>query len=384
VGSINNFYLFIYSDVPASSPSNTLGYSYPGSMLWREKFPAGQFCSNSLPAGEEYFLNPSNIAYLPETVPWQFCFAPTNPYYQTGTPALSTVYWLVAFAGGVTNTNVYGWKTSTSNWNDPAVWNSWNNSIHQPVGTWKPIPNPFTELPLDLSFELFNSTNINCQLQYICPDDKQVYCGTNWTFDPPLVWLGPCCPTPPTVTFNGAVTNWVCPPIATATWTITDCNGNSAGCTQNVTMLDTVPPLLICYSNIVVTTCTSNVQVTWPFWAWDGCGGTNVSVWSTPPPGSFFNADTTTTVNVTAVDLCDNITNTCSFTVQVTRPGLGPITYTATRTTFTLTWANGILQSCTNLSSPAYWVDVPGATPPSFTTNFSGVDQFFRLRCESP
>ena len=389
VGSINNFYLFIYSDVPASSPSNTLGYSYPGTLLWREKFPAGQFCSNALPAGQEYFLNPSNILYLPETIPWQFCFEPTNPYYQTGTPASSKVYWLVAFAGGLTNTNVFGWKTSTSNWNDAAVWNSWNSSIHQPVGIWKPIPNPFVAgQQLDLSFELFNSTNINCTppfpIPYSCSEDKQVYCGTNWTFDPPLVWVGPCCPTAPNVIFNGAVTNGFCPMIATATWTITDCLGQTAVCTQNVTMIDAVRPLLICSSNITVTTCTSNAQAFWTVWSWDGCGGTNVTVTCNPTNGSFFNADTTNTVNVTSVDLCDNITNTCSFTVAVVRPVLGPITYTiGVGPSFTLHWANGILQSCTNLS-PANWVDVPGASPPSFTTNFGRLEEFFRLRCQSP
>jgi hypothetical protein len=255
--------------------------------------------------------------------------------------------------------------------------------MHQPVGNWTPIPNPFTGLPLDLSFELFNSTNINCTppcpIPYSCSEDKQVYCGTNWTFDPPLVWVGPCCPTAPTVTFNGAVTNG-CPPVATASWTITDCLSQSAVCTQNVTMIDAVPPILVCPTNIIATTCTSNVQVPWTVSATDGCGGTNVTVASVPPSPGTFNADTTNTVIVTAVDLCDNITNTCSFTVAVTRPVLGPITYT----TVTLIFANGILQSCTNLNPPAIWVDVPGASPPSYTTNFSSVDEYFRLRCESP
>jgi hypothetical protein len=668
-GPIQNFDLFIYSDVPAYSPSNTLGYSYPGNLLWHETFAAGQFCSNALPSGNEYFLNPSNGLYLPEKVPWEFCFTPTNPYLQTGTLAADTVYWLVASAGGIPSTYVFGWKTSTTNWNDPAVWGSWDGVTGQPMGNWTPIPNPFTGAQLDLSFEVFTSTN--CLIPYSCSPDKQVQCGSTWVFDPPAVGIENCCPTaPPSVTFNGAVTNGDCPQIATASWTITDCLGHSVVCAQNVTILDTTPPTITCPSNIIGTTCTSSLQVWWTvsasacsgtnvtvtstppsgsyfnagttttvtntavdlcgntntcfftvtvtstagklkyiqppnltggfdlrnnayafaddfvctntgpitdihlwgswlndqalpgsitywlafysdvpavgsgfshpgkllwsqvfspgsytetlvgtgqeqffdpgnssaglgfdsqvwyycfnpatpfiqegtvtapqlywlmafaqlpagvaaesgwkttpvvqndsavFTAWPGgfplagwgtpfllpsgtpvdlafqlstqpnpvtincpsniigttctsnlqvswtnvsasssCSGTNVTVTSTPPSGSFFNADTTNTVIVTASDLCGN-TNTCSFTVAVTRPVLGPITYTRTATTFTLNWANGILQSCTNLMKPSTnWVDVPGANPPSFTTNFSGVEEFFRLRCESP
>ncbi len=391
-GSITNFHLLIYSDVPASSPSNTLGYSHPGTLLWRERFLSGHYCSNSLSPGQEYFLDPSNSLYLPETVPWQFCFAPTNPYYQTGTPASSKVYWLVASAGGLSSTNVYGWKSSTLHWNDGAVWATWDSVNHLPVGNWTPIPDPFVSgQQIDLSFELFNSTNINCvppcPIPYSCPEDKQVNCSSSgWSFDPPVVWVGPCCPTVPIVTFNGAVTNG-CPPIATATWTITDCLGQSAVCSQTVTMIDAVPPILICSSNITVTTCTSNAQAFWTVWSWDGCGGKNVTVTCNPTNGSLFNADTTNTVNVTSVDLCDNITNTCSFTVAVVRPVLGPISYTYNPLDIphhcTLIWANGILQSCTNLTSPATWVDVPGATSPS-TVNFGSALMFYRLRCESP
>ena len=381
-GPIQNFHIFIYSDVPVGSPSNTLGYSYPGNLLWHETFPAGQFCSNALPAGQEYFLNPSNIMYLPETIPWQFCFEPTNPYQQTGSPSNAIVYWLVVSAGGIPQTNVFGWKTSTTNWNDPAVWCSWNSATGQPMGNWTPIPNPFTEAPLDLSFELFNSTN--CLISYTCSPDKQVQCGSSWTFDPPVVGIDSnCCPTaPPTVTTNVAVTNGDCPQIATESWIITDCLGHSVVCTQNVTILDTTPPTMLCPGNIITNICTSNVQVTWTAFAW-ACNSTNIPVTSTPPSGSFFNADTTNTVTNTAVDLCGN-TNTCFFTIAVTRPVLGPLTYTRAATTVTLIYANGILQSCTNLNPPAVWVDVPGASPPSFTTNFTSLEQFFRLRCESP
>jgi len=382
-GPIQNFHIFIYSDVSAGSPSNTLGYSHPGNLLWQETFPAGQFCSNALPVGQEYFLNPSNIMYLPETIPWQFCFMPTNPYQQSGSLSNAIVYWLVVSAGGIPQTNVFGWKTSTTNWNDPAVWCSWNSAIGQPMGNWTPIPNPFTGLPLDLSFELFNSTN--CLITYTCSPDKQVQCGSNWVFDPPAVGIDSnCCPAGPTVTFNGAVTNTnsLCAWIATGSWTITDCLGHNAVCTQNVTIMNTTPPTITCPSNIVRTTCTSNVQVTWTVLA-SPCSGTNITVTSTPPSGSYFNANTTNTVTNTAVDGCGN-SNTCFFTVAVTRPVLGPISYVSTKTSVTLTWCcGGILQSSTNLVSPANWVDVPGASSP-WTVLFGDTMMYYRLRCQSP
>ena len=42
VGTISNFYLFIYSDVPVG-PDNPTNYSQPGTLLWHQTFLPGQY-----------------------------------------------------------------------------------------------------------------------------------------------------------------------------------------------------------------------------------------------------------------------------------------------------------------------------------------------------
>ena len=166
VGSISNFHLFIYSNVPAGPPAS--GFSQPGTLLWQQAYLPGQYCSNIYYTNTyEYFWNPSNNIFGSDYTVWQFCFQPpaTNPFPQTGSLTNPIVYWLVAYADGVPAADDYGWKSSTTNWNDAAVWGSWNNVLQQPMGNWSPMLNPNTGLKLDLSFELFNSTNIpttNC------------------------------------------------------------------------------------------------------------------------------------------------------------------------------------------------------------------------------
>ena len=93
------------------------------------------------------------------------------------------------------------------------------------------------------------------------PSPKTVECGSAWTFYPPLA--ATCCAqqrdhrdrrgdqrahTP-----TGTVTNGVCPQIITQTWLITDACGNSATCSQTVTVENTNPPVLMCASNMTVS-----------------------------------------------------------------------------------------------------------------------------------
>ena len=140
---------------------------------------------------------------------------------------------------------------------------------------------------------------------------------------------------------------------------------------------------LACPSNIVVYTCDTNpVVVTWPTnLASDTCSSVTVS--SVPPSGTAFRPNTTNTVVITAHDACGN-TNSCSFTVAVRRPVLGPIAVTTTPTNkVVLTWTFGILQTTTNLFVP--FTDVPGAmTPYTNSTVPPPVARFYRLRCTSP
>ena len=54
-GPIQNFHIFIYSDVPANSPTNTLGYSHPGNLLWHETFPSPPVLVQRPPLGNGSF-----------------------------------------------------------------------------------------------------------------------------------------------------------------------------------------------------------------------------------------------------------------------------------------------------------------------------------------
>ncbi|WP_456438593.1 HYR domain-containing protein [Psychroserpens sp.] len=104
--------------------------------------------------------------------------------------------------------------------------------------------------------------------------------------------------------------------IITRTWTATDTNGNVSTCNQTIFVVDTAGPTITCPSNIVINNDTNSCDavVNFAASATDSCGGINsltydIASGSTFPIG-------TTTVNVTATDVCDN-PSTCSFTVTV-------------------------------------------------------------------
>jgi hypothetical protein len=208
-----------------------------------------------------------------------------------------------------------------------------------------------------------------------CSSNKTVECGTPWTFDPPTA-TDNCC-TNPIVSVVTTFTNGVpCHYIASRIWIATDCCQNqSTTCTQRVSVVDTLPPRLVCPSNMFVGTCTTNAVVTWTIGATDDCS-TNITVTSTPPSGTTFLRGTTNNVHVTATDGCGN-TNTCDFIVTVQRPSL-TITHNGMLHTITLTWPDGILQHATNVLGP--YSDVPLATSP-YTTSAIGPHRFYRLRC---
>jgi hypothetical protein len=108
----------------------------------------------------------------------------------------------------------------------------------------------------------------------------------------------------------------------TITWTATDASGNTATCTQTVTVNDTQPPQITCAPNQTVP--QDSVQgaiVTYPSpTATDNCPG--VTAACSPPSGSVFPLGTTT-VTCTATDASGN-TASCSFTVTVVPPTSTP------------------------------------------------------------
>src|SRR6185436_15887754 len=86
-----------------------------------------------------------------------------------------------------------------------------------------------------------------------CSTNKSVECGTAFTFDPPT-GTDSCSGTNVTIAIVNTVTNPLCGLTfsATRTWSVKDPCGNSNGCVQTVTVIDTTPPTITCASNKTV------------------------------------------------------------------------------------------------------------------------------------
>jgi hypothetical protein len=91
-----------------------------------------------------------------------------------------------------------------------------------------------------------------------CASNKTVPCGTAWSFDAPTA-TDACC-TNLTITVigtvtNGVMTNGVTSPCGinyTRTWLVTDCCTNTATCSQTVTVVNDLPPIVnvLCVTNV--------------------------------------------------------------------------------------------------------------------------------------
>ena len=156
----------------------------------------------------------------------------------------------------------------------------------------------------------------------ICPTNKTVICGSGWTFDLPLATDG-CCTNAPFIGVLNTSTNLIpsCPLIITQTWQITDCCGNSTNCTQIVTEIDTVPPVITCGPNQTLP-CSS----AWSFippTAVDACCASNVTILlaSTSTNNVITNCTTIYTAVWSATDCCGNTAHcTNSVTLVDTLP----------------------------------------------------------------
>ncbi len=122
--------------------------------------------------------------------------------------------------------------------------------------------------------------------------------------------------------------------------------------------VDTSLPVINCPGDIVTNSCTK-VQVFFTVSASNTYGGT-LTAFANPPSGSFFDPNTTTTVNCTTTNACGRI-STCSFTVKVICPVI-QITQSGS-STFTLSWQAGQgskLQAQTNGLNPNNWTTITG------------------------
>jgi hypothetical protein len=99
--------------------------------------------------------------------------------------------------------------------------------------------------------------------------------------------------------------------------------GGGTNCSFTITVLDTLPPTIVCPANIVtnVPFGQSNAVVNYTVVFTDNCG--LVSSNSSPPSGSVFPLGVTT-VTSTATDTSGN-TNLCTFTITVSNTNMPPV-----------------------------------------------------------
>jgi hypothetical protein len=147
-----------------------------------------------------------------------------------------------------------------------------------------------------------------------CSPNKNVECGTAWSFDAP----GDTCATN-VIQIVSTTTNAGCGNTLTATrtWTVTDACGQSNTCTQTVTVQDTSPPVI---------TCAADKTVTWgAAWSFDvpsasdACGAAVIEIVSTTTNVTGSNAFTATRT-WSATDACGH-SNICTQVVAVVPAG---------------------------------------------------------------
>jgi type II secretory pathway component PulM len=152
-----------------------------------------------------------------------------------------------------------------------------------------------------------------------CAADRIVESGQPWNFDPPTA-VDLCGGTNVTITVVSTVTNSVlaCTFTATRTWRATDASGNHSTCTQTIRVLDTMPPVLLCPSNVVVdATNVAGTVAAFTTSSTDNCNS-GVTMLCAPPTGSAFPIGTSS-VTCGIADASGN-SNSCSFFVVVRGP----------------------------------------------------------------
>jgi hypothetical protein len=105
------------------------------------------------------------------------------------------------------------------------------------------------------------STNNSC-LTFTAPTNKMVACGSAWDFDAPTNIVDACC-TNFAVVFN-TVTNELFPLVVVRTWWINDSCGNSAKCSQTVTLGGGKPPVIACPTNTIIVALNAKCQLVIP------------------------------------------------------------------------------------------------------------------------
>lgn len=252
------FQVSLWTDIPKSLPNSP--YSHPGSLLCSQVFYPPQSAAAGQPhyqfglyqpGLQESFFNPNPPApgsiVGNDTQIWEYDFYPFVPscFNQDGGPfANAKTFWVtlsyMPTVGGA-NTYVFGWKTSTTHFQDQAVFG-------QDLINWTPLNDPravAAPLPLDLAKavlkfpvtgenkDLFNTTTATADgLQIILngthiitwPFSSPTWLNFNITYNatPPqtvLQWSGGVTVAPGQVSHVGFEMPGVgAPPIAAINW----------------------------------------------------------------------------------------------------------------------------------------------------------------------
>ncbi len=150
-GQIKKIHLSFHDDIPADT-SDPNSYSKPGSKLWSRDFGTGEF-SETLYADQnnpEWFWDPAGGQVPVEDSDyevWQYEIAidTKDAFKNDGDLFNPVIYWLDVYVELEPDSNnpEFGWKTSTTQWNDDAVWSkndgeTWNELIYPSQHTYHP------------------------------------------------------------------------------------------------------------------------------------------------------------------------------------------------------------------------------------------------------
>ena len=158
-----SFTLAIWTDV--ASGTNGANYSHPGQRLWTQTYGNGQYTlcpyanqfedfyngDGSIVGVDSLLGSSSNLFYL--------CFdaSPTNTFYQQGTTSAPTNYWLSVTLESPGTTPHFGWKSSSTAYNDAAV-AAFNGNFYPQPGDWHPMTDP-NGIALSMAFKITTATN---------------------------------------------------------------------------------------------------------------------------------------------------------------------------------------------------------------------------------
>jgi hypothetical protein len=150
IGQIATILVRIHSDIPDPDGDGPL-FSMPGNVLWERQFGETEFTVRQYGTGDQGWIEPN-----PNNPPPTYFPNDHNLYFQVNIEDIidpfyqvqDTIYWLSL------QTTIwsydFGWKTSTTQWNDDAVYGFFDPEDPQPI-VWNELVDP-DQVSLDLAF----------------------------------------------------------------------------------------------------------------------------------------------------------------------------------------------------------------------------------------